>query len=137
MPKLPSSSPGSPAKVDAPNPAAPTKAVEDVALVCGKSEAGVHIIRKRAERIEAGILRPLEHGKTLDGEVVQLRQRGNTPLFDVDVHFDPRQVSGGDVRTSAAPSQPSKGPPQVASSQYRNGWDLVYRTKQSSTKLLN
>jgi hypothetical protein len=61
---------------------------EDVVLLCGRTQdgAGLDVIRKRGELVQRGVVRPLEDGKPLSGEVVKLDQRGNSPLFDVTVH---------------------------------------------------
>ncbi len=108
-----------------------------MALVYGRTEdgTGLNVLRKRQDRVEAGVLRPLEHGKPIDGDVVQLHQRGESPLFDVEVHVQAPQRRKPQKQVSAP--ELSKGPPQVASSDYRKGWDLIYRSKANAKKLLN
>jgi hypothetical protein len=102
---------------------------EDVALVYGQSSdgAGVRVIRKRADRVELGEIRPLEHGKPLGGEVVQLRQRGEGPLFDVEVQ----------VPAPKAAALSSAGPAQVATDEYRRNWDAIWSKRKADPKLLN
>jgi hypothetical protein len=105
---------------------------EDIALVYGVSDDGhgLDILRKREGRLEAGTVRPLEHGKPIHGEVVRLKPRKNSPLVcDVEV----------DVAAPAAVARStSQGPAQVATDQYRKNWDAIYKTRSSKTdKLLN
>jgi hypothetical protein len=106
---------------------------EDVALVYGKSEdgAGVRILRKREDRVELGEIRPLEHGKPIGGEVVQLHQRGDSPLFDIEVQVP--------APAAAALARTTSGPAQVATDQYRENWEAIWNTSKSakSKKLLN
>jgi hypothetical protein len=109
-------------------PAATPPNNNDVALVWGKTKSGgLNILRKRADRLEAGTVEPLKEGVPIHGEVVQLHARADSPLFDVEVHV-PRA-------TPAAPSLPVNGPPQVATDAYRKNWDSIY--KSSARKLLN
>ena len=80
---------------------------------------GVHVLRAREERIEAGELRALKEGKPITGEVVSLEPRKENPRVC-------------DVRSSyAAPSTPApkKGPAQVASEKYRENWDQVFASR--------
>ena len=82
---------------------------------------GVHVLRAREERIEAGELRALKEGKPITGEVVSLEPRKENPRVC-------------DVKSSiAAPSPgPKKGPAQVASEKYRENWDQVFATRDRS-----
>jgi hypothetical protein len=135
-----------------------TSSTDDVALVWGKTKSGgMNILRKRADRIEAGVVEPLKEGSPIHGEVVQLHARPNSPLYDVEVHV-PRarelplgtgSVSGpetsaagaADSSTSGASSAALKraasgGPPQVATDTYRKNWDSIYRSP-AARKLLN
>jgi hypothetical protein len=95
------------------------KVAGDVALVIGRDEDGVRIIRRRSEEapLEAGILQPLREGHPISGEVISLKQRGDFPFaYDVTTEL-------------AAPDAPvSDGPPQVASPAYRKGWDAIWGT---------
>ena len=49
----------------------------DVAIVCGKDEQGLHILRRRSEDapVEAGVAQPLAEGRPITGEVISMRQR--------------------------------------------------------------
>jgi hypothetical protein len=121
-----------------PADAAPTltkvKKTDDVALVVGKSASGeVNILRKRADRLEAGVLVPLQEGKPLRGEVVQLHPREGSPLYDVEVHVSRKELGTG--LPQAAASELS-GPAQVATDTYRKNWDTIYKRNQDR-KLLN
>jgi hypothetical protein len=126
---------------------------DDVVLLCGASAdgRGVDVLRKRGNSVQAGVVRPLEEGKPLQGEVVQLVQRGQSPLFDVAVRFDPKAVganaedaaaalSPAAVVPAAAPVQPSvetRGhPPRVATDDYRKNWDAIWK-RPASKQLLN
>jgi hypothetical protein len=102
----------------APDGGAPARLPGDIALVCGKDQHGTHILRRRSEEapLELGLLRPLREGKPIEGEVVSLTQRPETPLlFDVKSELpDPR------------PRATEDGPAQVATDAYRKGWDAVW-----------
>lgn len=76
---------------------------------------GVHVLRARDERIEAGELRNIEEGKPITGEIVTLAPRKDNPRIC-------------DVRDAYAPpsSGSKKGPAQVASKAYRDNWDEVF-----------
>ena len=77
---------------------------------------GVHVLRARDEKVEAGELRALVEGRPIVGEIVSLAPRKD----------DPRVC---DVRESWKPppsSPPKKGPAQVASQAYREGWDEIF-----------
>jgi hypothetical protein len=95
---------------------------KDLALVLGQSEDGeeVHILRRRAdsETVEAGTLRPLRDGRAITGEVVHLEPREDAPfLYDCETDEElSAPASGGH----------SSGPPQVATDEYRRGWDAIW-----------
>ena len=93
----------------------------DIAMVFGKDENGVHILRRRSEEapIEAGLLRPMREGKPITGEVVSLTQRQDHPMV-----YDVRSEFGAPEQ--APDRQPGDGPAQVASDAYRKGWDAVW-----------
>lgn len=99
-------------------------AKKDLALVFGQSEDGeeVHILRRRADSttVEAGTLRPLREGKAITGEVVHLEPREDAPfLFDCETD---EELSGPAAQLHGA------GPPQVATDEYRRGWDAIWGT---------
>lgn len=105
-----------------PNPSAPSP---DVALVWrGEREGPLNVLRHRSNRLELGRIEPLQEGKPIHGEVVQLHPRENSPLYDVQVHMP--------APAAAAPAT-NPGPPQIATEQYRSNWDAIY----ARTKALN
>ncbi len=110
---------------------------EDVAVVCGKTEdgKGLHVLRRRASGLEAGIVQPLEEGKPIHGELVTLRQRGQSPVCDVEVHYSaPKLEAPVDSRVDLE----NRGhPAQVASDQYRKNWDTIWSTRPSKKELPN
>jgi len=104
-------------------------AAGDVALVFGRDEHGVHVLRRRGPDapVEAGVLQPLVEGKPITEEVVSLRPRPDAPLvFDVST-----------VLERSAPRAAGDGPSQVATDEYRKGWDTIFGRKGSSTRDLN
>lgn len=83
---------------------------------------GVHVLRARDERVEAGELRPVQEGKPLAGELVSLLPReGNPRVCDVKESF----------QASALPAR-SKGPAQVATKAYRDNWDEVFARRPAT-----
>jgi hypothetical protein len=65
--------------------------------------------------VEAGEVRPMVEGRPLNGaELVRLNRRDDVPAYDVDVVM-PR-----------APEPQLSGPPQIATEQYRRGWDQTF-----------
>ncbi len=92
---------------------------KDLALIVDRTDdlQGFQIIRARvAERtVEFGTLRPLRHGKPIEGELVSLRPRKDAPfVYDVKTELP-------DTRRPT-----SDGPAQVASPEYRKGWDAIW-----------
>jgi hypothetical protein len=101
----------------------------DVALVWGKNEDGVHILRRRDENapVEAGLLQPLVEGRPITGELVSMRRRADMPfLYDVKSELP-------------APEQrpPGSGPSQVATDSYRKGWDAIWGSRTPPSRDLN
>ena len=93
---------------------------EDLILVHGKSELGWHVLRKKGDELSLGAMKPLEEGKPIDGEVVKLSPREEHPmLFDAETQLP-------------APRASSKGPPQVATQAYRDGWNAIWGKKRRS-----
>lgn len=82
--------------------------------------AGVHVLRARNERLEAGELRNVEEGRPLAGELVTLAPRKDNPrVYDVKDSYVP-------PTTMAPPQSKTKGPAQVATKAYRDNWDEVF-----------
>jgi len=100
----------------------PSAPVGDVAVVFGKNEDGVHILRRRDENapIEAGLLQPLVEGKPITGELISMRRREDMPLvYDVKSELP-------------APESRSGRPSQVATDSYRKGWDAIWGRRDGS-----
>jgi hypothetical protein len=103
---------------------------KDLALVFGPSADGngVNVLRRRAgsSTVEAGTLQPLREGRAITGEVVRLEPRAEAPfLFDCET----------DEELSTARAQPLTGPPQVATEEYRRGWDAIWGRRERSSAL--
>lgn len=99
----------------------------DIALIQGKTPdgEGLRVIRKRRERIELALVKPLEQGVPITGEVVSLKPRPEFPLLcDVKVELEAPQAA--DVATRPAHG----GPAQVATDRYRENWDKIWKRKR-------
>lgn len=81
---------------------------------------GLGVVRFRNGQVEAGQVRPLEHGKPLhQGEVVRLVPREGCPqVCDVKVDLE-----------LPAPKRAQAGPAQVATRRYRENWDAIWKKK--------
>jgi hypothetical protein len=105
---------------------------KDLALVFGPTAdgEGVNVLRRRvgATAVEAGTLRPLREGQAILGEVVHLEPRAEAPfLFDCETDEE--------LSNASAPSL--AGPPQVATEQYRRGWDAIWGLRPRSPSAAN
>ncbi len=93
---------------------------------------GVGVVRLREGQVEVGRVQPMEEGKPILGEVVKLKPRPDSPrVCDVEVQYTPSRAS--DPTAASAPAERarvSSGPPQVASDEYRNGWDVIWAHKK-------
>jgi hypothetical protein len=101
----------------------------DVALVVGRDEHGVHVLRRRGPDapVEAGVLQPLVEGRPITEEVISLRSRPDAPLvFDVST-----------VLERPTPRAVPDGPSQVATDEYRKGWDTIWGPRRSGARDLN
>ena len=111
--------------------------VKDVVLIHGTSPdgKGLAVLRHRENRLERGLVMPIEHGKPIHGEVVTLQPRREFPLLcDVKVEYSPAEdqsVETTDRRSLA------KGPGQVATDNYRTNWDRIFHSRPSSGGDLN
>ena len=107
---------------------APEKPKTDVVLLgppTGDGE-GVHVLRAREDRIEAGEVRPMKDGAPIHGEVVKLTPREGAPgVCDVEVSYAPPAVAAARASAQGAPTR-GKGPPKVATDDYREGWDEIF-----------
>lgn len=104
-------------------PKAKPEGGEDVVLL-GPPTAdgeGLHVLRAREQRLEAGELRSIEEGKPLQGELVTLAPRESNPrVCDVKDSYRPPGLPPPSARRAL------KGPAQVATKEYRNNWDEVF-----------
>lgn len=114
----------------APTPAvtdeAPKKSSDDVVLVHGRTDdgKGLKVLRKKADELSAGEVRPVEEGKPLTGDLVRLKPRPEMPLLcDVDVEYE-----------APRPSKDAAGPARVSSSAYRKGWDRMWGKRRKPGK---
>lgn len=105
----------------------------DVALVHGRTDdgEGFRIIRAKDDRIEMGEVRSIKEGQNIQGEVVKLTQRPESPaLFDCETLVNVGQDKASD--TVALPRSGgllSQGPAQIATESYRNNWDTLWGGK--------
>jgi hypothetical protein len=104
--------------------------LRDLAMIVDRTDdnQGFHILRRRGEDapVEIGTMRPLREGQPIDGEVVTLRQRRDLPfLYDVKTELadpEPRRSTGD-------------GPAQVATADYRRGWDAIWGRRSPSSRM--
>ncbi len=97
----------------------------DKLLIHGFSEGGraAHVIRARRDRLEAGVLRPIEDGKPIMGDLVQLKSRPEFPLlFDVEEKYTAPRAS----------RKPKAGPPRVTNEAFLRGWEAIWGIESPS-----
>ena len=86
---------------------------------------GYRVLRHRAsdDHVELGTMRPLQEGRPIDGEVISLEPREDVPfLYNVKTELaDPRAAERAAQRRLT-----SDGPAQIATEQYRQGWDAIW-----------
>jgi hypothetical protein len=105
----------------------------DIAVVCGKDEHGLHILRRRSEDgpIEAAVAQPLTEGRPIRGEVISMRQREDVPfVFDVKTELETGEPAAG----HAEGAETKDGPAQVATNSYRAGWDAIWGSRPRGTR---
>lgn len=119
-----------PAKSNSPastTPPHPTPAPAPDIVFLGPPTAdggGVHVLRAREERLEAGELRTLQEGRPITGEVLTLAPRKDNPrVLDVKDSYSP-----------PATRHASKGPAKVATDAYRDGWDEVFGSRPAQPR---
>jgi hypothetical protein len=106
--------------------------IGDIAVVWGRNENGIYILRRRAEEgpLEAGLLQPLVEGRPINGEVISMQRRHDLPyLFDVKT-----EVAAPQPSEPVEPSSTSQGPSQVATESYRKGWDAIWGPDSGSAR---
>jgi hypothetical protein len=107
----------------------------DLALVYGKDEQGLHVLRRRSEDgpVEVAVLQPLVEGKPINSEVISLSPHAQVPfLFKVKTEIAARGGAAADEASSR-----SDGPAQVSSDAYRKGWDEIWGRKRTPSRHLN
>ena len=90
---------------------------------------GFNVLRRRAgsAAIEAATVRPLREGRAITGEVVHLEQRKEAPfLFDCETDEELSTVTAARI---------AAGPPQVATDEYRRGWDAIWGSRSRPTSV--
>ena len=110
----------------------------DVVLIHGPSPdgKGLAVLRHRENRLERGIVMPMEHGRPIHGEVVTLQPRREFPLIcDVKVEYSAVHASTGS--SCGWPCALAKGPGQVATDEYRTNWDRIFQSRTHSSGDLN
>jgi len=112
----------------------PKKRKKDLALVYGPADdgEGFKVLRKRvqSDNLETGVIRPLKQGRAIHGEVVQMKQRPESPLvFDMETDAELSSPPPNDsVRESRDGGR--NGPAQVATDKYRQGWDGIWGSRR-------
>jgi len=112
---------------------APSK---DVVLIHGTTAdgKGLAVLRQRENRLEHGLIMPIEQGKPIAGEVVTLQPRREFPLLcDVKVEYDP----GVPKLAETQQQRSTKGPGQVATDVYRTNWERIFQPQAKSGNNLN
>ena len=140
--------------------ARPKDRPDDVVLIHGRTEdgKGLHVLRKKASEVSLGVVRPLEHGKAIRGELVSLSPRPDAPMVcDVQSHGEvpsplpsPQSIgsrgegsnaralpSGARSEAGAEISAASPGPARVSTAKYRSGWDRMWGSRRRSGGELN
>jgi hypothetical protein len=111
---------------DEPKPDAPPV---DVVLLHSPTQdgRGAQVVRLKGDDVSLGEVRPLEEGKAIHGEVVRLSPREGAPAFMRNV----------EILHEAKPVAHHGGPPQVATSAYRDNWETVFGSAERSLGLPN
>jgi hypothetical protein len=104
----------------------------DVVLMHGLTDdgEGARVLRARPGRIDSGEVRPMREGRALvaGAEVVRLERREDAPaLFDVHVECAIPSAPGSRATASA-----QSGPPQIATREYRENWELTFGARRAA-----
>ena len=110
----------------------------DVALLYAPTAdgKGARILRSRDGNLEAGEVRPVKEGQSLQGgELVRLEPRADAPcVFDVQVLHEGTRMARSNGVGDAAPESTGR-PAQVATDDYRMNWDRVFGGAKRDTSL--
>ncbi len=85
----------------------------------------IHVLKPVPDGIEEAVLRQVEEGVPLTGDLVRLHPHGSSPLLaelEIVMHHPDRPRSG----------RSHEGPPMVASEAYRRGWDAIFGVRPTS-----
>ena len=99
------------------------EAEEDVALIHRVDEVRheMHVLRRRRKgEVEAAVVRPVEPGRPIHGDLVKLKPRKEFPLLcDVETLL-------ADPEGHAEVVSRHDGPERVTTDAYRRGWESVF-----------
>jgi hypothetical protein len=117
---------------------------KDLVLVHGRTPDGngLNVLRARDSQLEVGTVRPLEEGRSIQGEVVKLTARPEMPnLYEAETQYAPPAVATSSPTTDEPPASQgrpaSHGPAQVASDAYRKNWDAIWKRPSKRRALPN
>lgn len=87
----------------------------------------IHVLKPVPDGIEEAVLRVVEEGTPLNGDLVRLHPHGGSPLLaELEVVMrHPDRPRGGRAH---------EGPPMVASEAYRRGWDSIFGVRPTSKR---
>lgn len=111
-------------------------------LIHGISEDGqtLAVLRAREDRIEAGVVRAVKEGEPVQGELVKLTPRAESPLVcDVEVQVPAGAINargGSDDATQHTDGARGR-PAQVATDSYRENWDAIWSKPRTGKKALS
>lgn len=109
--------------------ATPSESATDVAVILGgdSDRNELHVLRQRADTVEAGVVRPVVTGQPILGDIVKLKPRKDSPLVcDVEVVLEHPEP---ETRTAKHRS----GPTRVSTDAYRQGWDAIFGNSAADT----
>lgn len=108
-----------------------SKRSKDLILIHGVNEkrGELHVLRHRGDKIEPGVVKPIEEGKPIFGDLVRLKPKPEFPLIceveEILRYEDHDRESGH-----------HSGPPRVTTEAFRRGWDAIFG-KSESDELTN
>lgn len=86
----------------------------------------VHVLRSVDGGIEESVLRPVEDGQTLSGDLVRLHPLKEFPLL-ADLETLLRHPNHAE-----RPESGRKGPAMVATEAYRTGWEAIFGVRRGT-----
>jgi hypothetical protein len=95
----------------------------DLVLIHGvdRTRSELHVLRSREEQVEAGVVRAVEDGRPVYGDIVRLKPRPEFPLL-----CDVEEVLAHPDRETGAAAPGHGGPPRVSSDAFRRGWEAIF-----------